>query len=159
MKENESNKDVSPLTKALSVFLVVLFLPIVIIVAVSYLLWGFALTVLIWILWGLRGRYILFVYSNSPIWLEYIEQKILPNIYEKAVILNWSERKMWKSSLAVFAFRYFGGSKDFNPMAIVFRPLMSNKVFRFYEAFHELKHGKPEKFEALNTDFLKYIEL
>jgi hypothetical protein len=46
--------------------------------------------------------------------------------------------------LAVFAFRYFGGYRAFNPMAIVFRPFRLARKFRFYEPFRDFKHGKTE---------------
>jgi hypothetical protein len=97
------------------------------------------------------------VYSNSPIWKAYIEKEILPTIQNQAVILNWSERKNWKNSLAVLAFRYFGGQRNFNPMAVVFRPLRLAKTYRFYEAFKEFKYGNPDKVEQLKSRLLNDI--
>jgi len=72
----------------------------------------------IWLLWLPRGTRILFVYSDSPIWHDYIEQHILPLIQEHAVVLNWSQRRSrsWRRSLAVAAFKHFGGWREFNPM-------------------------------------------
>lgn len=37
----------------------------------------------------------LFAYSNSPIYKEYVENTLIPMIKEKAIIFNWSERKKW----------------------------------------------------------------
>lgn len=95
----------------------------------------------------------IFVYSDSPTWKEYIETEILPNLQDRAVILNWSERRNWKYSLAVLAFRYFGGYRNFNPIALVFRPFRFLKAFRFFEAFKEYKRGNPENVQRLKKDF------
>lgn len=145
----------SLLGKVLIALLLVVFLPILVLVALIHVTWSVILSSAIWIVWGLQGRHILSVYSDSPIWSDYIEQEILPHIAETAVMLNWSERKQWKNSLAVLAFKLYGGSRDFNPMAIVFRPFRFHKVFRFYEAFKDFKHGKTENFEKIILNFFK----
>jgi hypothetical protein len=157
-KRKSVSNDVSPIIKGLLLLLVLILLPIIVIGGVFYHLWGLTLSVLIWIVWGTSGRYILFVHSDSPIWSEYIEQEILPHIQGKAVILNWSERKTWKPSLAVWAFHYFGGRRSFNPMAIVFRPFRLHGTFRFYEAFQDYKHGSFERLIKLKADFFGAIE-
>ena len=144
--------------KILLVLFIVVLLPVLLVAALIYFTWGLNLSVLIWILWGLQGRYILFVHSDSPIWSEYIEQEILPHIMENAVILNWSERKQWGNSLAVLAFKHFGGYQNFNPMAIVFHPFHFHKMYRFYEAFRDFKHGKNEKLDKIKIDFLESIK-
>ena len=77
----------------------------------------------------------LFVYSDSPIWHEYIVQHFLPYLGERAVILNWSDRKLWRFSLARIAFRHFGGNREFNPLAVVFRPFGRTQAFRFWQPF------------------------
>ena len=147
-KENTRSKIV--------VFLFLLiFLPIVLVYIVFYLLWGMILCAAIWLTWG--KRHTLFVYSNSPIWKDYIEREILPYIQDRAVILNWSERRRWKLSLAVLAFQYFGGQRNFNPMAIVLPPFRFAKTYRFYEAFQEFKHGNLNKVEQLKSNFLNDI--
>jgi hypothetical protein len=147
----------SPGRKILFGIVVVTFLPVILAAALFYFSWGFVLSMAIWILWGLRGNRILFVYSNSPIWSEYIEQEIIPHIQGKAVVLNWSERKKWKPSLAVWAFHYFGGRRNFNPMAIVFRPFRLHGTFRFYGAFQDYKHGSIESLTKIKADFFSAI--
>ncbi|MBL8099103.1 MAG: hypothetical protein JNK81_07960 [Anaerolineales bacterium] len=154
-KNNFGNK--SFLLKIFILIVVLIFLPLILIVGIIYYAWGFILSVAIWIIWGLKGRHILFVYSNSPIWSKYIEEGIIPYIQEKAIILNWSERKGWKISLAVLAFNHFGGSRNFNPLAIIFKPFRFNREFRFYEAFKEYKHGKTEKLEKIKKEFFDMI--
>jgi hypothetical protein len=97
------------------------------------------------------------VYSDSPIWKEYIEREILPYIQDYAVILNWSERRKWKSSLAVLAFRYFGGYRNFNPMALVFRPFHFVRTYRFFEAFKDLKKGDPKQVEEIKKELFRNL--
>ena len=138
------------------------FAPLILVVLVLWLVFFLVSTVClhiaIWSWWCIRGRDILFVYSDSPVWHDYIEQHILPVIRERAVILNWSQRstRLWRRSLAVAAFKHFGGYRDFNPMGIVFRPFHSAKVFRFHPPFRDYKHGKPEKLLAMQQEFFEY---
>lgn len=156
-KDNNNSENKSFVEKILLAFVVIILLPFLLIIGIIYLSWGLMLSIAIWISWGLNGRCILFVYSNSPIWSNYIEKEIIPHIQEKAVILNWSERKSWKISLAVLAFKHFGGRRNFNPLAIVFKPFRLNKDFRFYEAFREYKHGKQEVLDKLKKEFFVTI--
>ena len=135
----------------------ILFLPILLIAAVFYMLWGAILYVSVW-LTG-RKQYVLFVYSNSSIWKDYVEREIIPRIKEKAVILNWSERKSWRSSLPTFVFRYFGGQRNFNPIAIVFRPFQTVKTYRFYQAFKKFKHGNPTEVEEIKNGLFRNLKI
>ena len=104
-----------------------------------------------------KGPFIIFVYSNSPIWQEYIENEILPDIKDHAVILNWSERRNWKSSLPVLAVRYFGGYRNFNPIGMMFRPFRLIKVYRFFKAFQEFKHGNVRGVEEIKREMLREL--
>jgi hypothetical protein len=120
-----------------------------------YLLWGVSLYIAIWL--TRRKLFVVFVYSDSPTWKEYIETEILPYIRVRAVILNWSERRNWKNSLVVSAFRYFGGFRNFNPIGIVFRPFQFVKTYRFFEAFKEYKRGNAEKVEEIKRELFDTI--
>ena len=150
-----SPKKGSALAKALAILLLIVFSPILMIGVILYLFWGIILYIAIWLTW--RKQDILFVYSDSPTWKDYIEREILPYIRERAIVLNWSERKRWKNSLAVFAFRYFGGDRNFNPIALVFRPFRFVRVYRFFEAFKDLKHGDPQRVEKLKRELFEMI--
>ena len=134
----------------------VLLLPVIALVLVPYLLYSFALYCAIWLLWCSRGRFVLVVYSDSPIWRDYFQSRILPRVEGYAVILNWSERRMWQTmfSLPVMAFHHFGGQREFNPLAVVFQPFRRAKTFRFWRAFKELKHEKPEAVQRMEAEFL-----
>ncbi len=140
-------------SKVLITSLVIILSPILVIAALLYFLWGIILYAAIW-LTG-KKEFVVFVYSDSPIWKEYIEREILPHIQDRAIILNWSERRIWENSLAVLAFRYFGGYRNFNPIGMVFRPFHLVKTYRFFEAFQEFKHGAPRKVEKMKMEFFE----
>ena len=139
------------------VALIVLLLPLVIVCAVAaallFLAWSVCLHIAIWTWWCLRGRDVLFVYSDSPIWREYIETRVLPFLGPRATVLNWSHRKRWSLSLSRMAFYHFGGSRRFNPLAVVFKPFHRTRTFRFWEPFREYKHGRPAALQALQQEF------
>ena len=138
--------------------LLVVLLPVV---AVALLVWfvaGIALQLIVWIAWCSRGRYALVVYSDSPIWKEYFEQRILPAVRDRSVILNWSERQRWSYSLSVALFRFFGGPREFNPMAIVFQPLAWPRRFRFYGPFQAFKHGRTGEVEEVRRELIDLLD-
>jgi len=145
----------SVVSKALIALLLISLSPILIIAVLLYILWGVGLYLAIWLTW--KKQFALFVYSDSPTWKDYIEREIIPRIQEHAIILNWSERRNWKNSLAVLAFRYFGGYRNFNPIAIIFRPFHFVKTYRFFEAFKEFKHGDPEKVEGIKKELFEIL--
>lgn len=88
--------------------------------------------------------------SNSPIWQAYIEQQWLPRMGAQAAVANWSERKKWDTSLAVELLKFYVGfSKDYCPAVLVLRGLDYPIVFRYYRAFHDLKHGRPDALRRL----------
>jgi hypothetical protein len=118
--------------------------------------------------YGSQGKRALLVYSNSPNWQSYIEERWLPKLADHVVILNWSERATWSSSaLDTQVFRRFSGGREFNPLAVIFRdPVPSilgtwisairrrdlmgilvpraaeTEVVRFWRACRDFKHGK-----------------
>jgi hypothetical protein len=123
---------------------VVVLLPFILPLAVLALLLSMlhraVLYLLVWLVWLPRGKDTLFVYSDSPIWREYMTHVVLPLVEKRAIVLNWSERSKWRRwSFAGHVFRSFGGSTDFTPMVIVFRPLRLARLFRFWSAFKDWK--------------------
>ena len=144
-------------TDALALLLFILFLPFIIVAVVCYFLAGLILHFAIWFCWCLRGRYVLLVYSDSPIWRDYVQDEILPRLGDCAVVLNWSERRQWRQTLAVLAFHYFGGNREFNPLAVVFRPCRIARRFRFYQPFREFKQGKTEAVEKMQQELFDMV--
>jgi hypothetical protein len=66
-----------------------LLIAFAVIAMVAFAVSSVCMHVTVWTWWCLRGRDILFVYSDSPIWHDYVEQHILPYLGERAVVLNW----------------------------------------------------------------------
>jgi hypothetical protein len=152
VRENESA------TRRIAVMaLVVVLLPIIIpfaaVVLVLYWLHKMALYGLIWLLWLPKGKDVLLVLSDSPIWHDYMTTQVVPLVQTRAVILNWSERHKWsKWSFSVHVFRSFGGTNEFNPMVAVFRPFRRARLFRFWSAFKDWKRGDTEPVARLREE-------
>ena len=73
-------------------------------------------------------------------------------------MLNWSDRRRWNWSLQVVVFSVLGGSREFNPMTIVFAPFTWPRQFRFYKAFRGFKHGRSEEVDNLRRAFFKALD-
>jgi hypothetical protein len=104
----------------------------------------FGLKVRFWVRHGRKGKVILFVYSDSSNWKDHIEEKILPRLEACSVILNWSKRREWESSMQFETrlFNQWAGSGEFTPTAILFPLLGRVKVFRLWQPSQNPKHGK-----------------
>lgn len=132
----------------------------VLLVLVAYALTVCFLHLALWITWVPRGKRVLFVYSNSPVWQPYVEENILPRLPKGSVVLNWSERRNWNRwALSSLTFRTFGGRKNFNPLAVVVRPLRGVRVFRFWQAFREYKHGRDASLKRLEHDLFSLLRV
>lgn len=106
-----------------------------------------------------QKKNIIFVYSNSPHWKTYIEENYFPLINGRAEILNWSERAAWNENYwPVKAVKHWGGNRDFNPLAIVYKNFFQVKVIRFYSAFNDCKFGKTELLREAEEKFFKAIK-
>src|SRR5262245_20750343 len=101
--------------------LVIALFPLVMLFLVLWLVTALLALLAVWVSWCSTGRYALVIYSDSPIWRDYVESRILPDLRGRAVMLNWSERARWRTSLGTVLFTLFAGRRDFNPMAIVFK--------------------------------------
>jgi hypothetical protein len=152
-----------PLTVLVVILSPILVPLIFLLFLVLVILTGLAISLVylsIWILWLTRGKDILFVYSDSPIWRDYMLTEMLPLISGRAIVLNWSERRAWKrSSLSVLAFRLFGGHKAFNPLIVLFRPFRRARKYRFWPAFREWKQGNRQAVERLKVEVAQALGL
>ncbi len=142
---------------ALIVILLPFILPLALFSIVLFLLYTATLYLLIWALWLPSGKDTLFVHSDSPIWHDYLSTQVLLLVQDRAVVLNWSDRKKWRWSQSVAAFHRFGGGRDFNPLFILFRPFHTARVFRFWTAFKDAKHGYSEPLERLRRDLVSAL--
>jgi hypothetical protein len=126
--------------------------PLIVVALLLFTLHRLVLYLLVWMLWVPNGKDTLLVYSDSPIWHDYMTEQVLPLVKDRAIILNWSERSTWRRwRLTQQVFYSFGGSREFNPMVIIFRPIRRAKVFRFWSAFKEWKHGHAGHVEELTN--------
>jgi len=141
--------------------LVILLLPLVVAVMLFWALYSISLYIFVWACWWTCGRDLLFVYSDSPHWKKYIEEEILPRIQDRAVVLNWSERRNWirKMTLGSMLFRHFGGYREFNPIALRFRPFWIHHTYRFWEPIRKWrKKGDRADLDSLLTRFFADLE-
>jgi hypothetical protein len=142
--------------------LILVFLPIAVPFALIALALYFpnrlALYVLVWVLWLSKGKDTLVVYSDSPIWHEYMVTQILPLVRERAVVMNWSERGNWSRwSFRVHIFHYFAGDREFNPLVVLFRPFRRAKTFRFWLPFKDWKRGYGEPLDRLREELFSAL--
>ena len=142
-------------TAALIILLLPIVLPLSAIVFFLFLLHRFVLYLLVWIVWLPRGKDILLVYSDSPIWRDYMIQEVLPLVQDRAVLLNWSERSKWRRwAFPVYVFRNFAGGQKYNPVVMLFRPFRRVQIFRFWSAFKDWKHGCTDSVTELRNQLL-----
>jgi len=83
---------------------------VLLVLALPFLLaYRFLLRLVFEVLVAAKGRRILFVYSRSPVWQDYVERNWLPRLADHAMVLNWSDRASWKGrwSFAVWVFRHW----------------------------------------------------
>lgn len=149
-------------TVALAALLVVtapVWLALSVLVVTASLVRTSALYLTIWIWWiGRASRRVVFVYSDSPNWKAHIERQILPRLPANSVVLNWSQRQHWRrGSVPILLFRTFAGEREFNPIALVFGSFALVKRYRFWQAFRDLKHGKPEPLQRVENAFFDRV--
>lgn len=113
---------------------------------------------LVWVLWLPRGKDVLYISSDGPIWRGDMETEVFPLVAKRAIVLNWSACSKWpKWSFAVRVFRAFGRGGDFNPMVVLFCPFQRARVFRFLPAFREQKHGNAAPIEQLRCELMQAL--
>lgn len=152
------SQPLSLLKKLFFAIILVAISPLIILILGFYLLVGFVVYLVVWCSWCTRGRDVLLVYSNSPIWQSYVEERLLPRLAHRAVVLNWSDRRLWRLTFQAVVLRFFGGSRDYNPMVVVFRPFRLARTFRYYKPFRDYKHGKPEAVDKLTDQLFALLE-
>lgn len=155
---------------------IIFIIPILFIALICWvwrLIWGTWLGLRVKSQWYPQGKRMLFVYSNSPNWKEYIETNILPKIASQATVLNWSERSQWKDkSLEIQVFQHWASVKkyfwrgktkwdgaEFNPIAITFIPWWKRRVFRFWQPFKDFKHGKEQSLKKLEVELFQVLKI
>jgi hypothetical protein len=93
------------------------------------------------------GRDLLIVYSSSPHWQPYIEEKWISRWQDRAVLLNRSAPD-WQTRPETRLWRRLAGLQNHTPVAIVVPKRGATRIVRFYSAFQDYKHGKPSALHA-----------
>lgn len=134
--------------------------PLVVLAVLAWALYGLGLHLLLWLVWIPAGKRVLLVYSNSPVWQAYVEDTLVPRLPRNSVILNWSERRRWRWWwLSTAVFRFVGGSREFNPLAVVIRPFRRVRTFRFWRAFRDARHGDHAALRTIEAEFLRFLDV
>ncbi len=129
----------SILRHAGGILVILLLIPFVLLSLFASALFWLILNLAVWILWIPRGKNTLFIYSESPNWHEHVQEHLLPRVQDRAVVLNWTERRKWQRL-----------------------PTLSNLAFTFLEAeessilwqlFFDHFGGQG------NSDFIDHIEI
>src|SRR5690348_12612985 len=138
---------------------ILIFSPIILVVCLFYVASRVGLHLLFLLLWLPHGKDTILIYSQSPVWHDYMATKILPLVKDRAVVLDWSERKRWKKkfSFPVLAFRLLGGNRNFNPLVIHFRAFKPTRIFRFWWSCKAWKHGHVEAVEQLRGELTRVL--
>jgi hypothetical protein len=143
---------------ALLILTVPVWIPLVVLLIGLALLKIAALYVLAWTWWiGPTRRRVLFVYSDSPHWKDYVEANIVPKLPPNTVVLNWSRRASWsRRDLSVTLFHAFAGDREFNPIGLVFERFRFVGTYRFWQPFRDAKHGRRGPLEVVEQLFLQH---
>ena len=124
-----------------------------------YLFYRTLLRLLAEVLWVARGKRILPIYSRSPVWQDYIETTWLPRLKDHAIVLNWSDRSLWRRAtpFAAWVFRHWAPAANFNPMAIVFHRFPRIRRIWFYDAFRDWRHGNEVALWTAEEQLFEYV--
>jgi len=120
----------------------------------------FGLKVRFWLRHGRKGKRVLFVYSESSNWKDYVETKILPRIEPHSVILNWSKRRDWESRMQfeMKLFNQWSGPGEFVPVAIVLPLTGKVRTFRLWQLSPNPKHGKDKVSREAEQGLLETVK-
>ena len=140
--------------------ILLLVLPLMAIVVSGHAVYGLHLRRNFRLKWDKEGRFVLFVYSESPNWQSYVEEHIFPRIKANAVTLNWSKRSEWNhdTPLEAKVFRHWGGDQEFNPLAVVIPKKGKVEVIRFFKAFKDYKHGNDSLLKQQESRLFGLVE-
>ena len=106
--------------------------------------------------YGVAGKDVLIVYSNSPHWGEYIESHWVARWGERAVMFNRS--RPWSAEqIEARLWRAWAGGAEHTPVAIVVPASGRTRVVRFWRAFRDRKHGDVAKLRAAEEELARML--
>ena len=124
-----SRSPVSARTRLFIVLLLPVILPLAIVGMVLHVLNTLFVYLLVWAWWLPRGKDVLYVSSDSPIWKEYMETEVFPLVAQRAKVLNWSARKMAEVVFRCSSFPLFWPWARFQPHGRIISPFSPCKDF------------------------------
>jgi hypothetical protein len=103
------------------------------------------------------GKDVLIVYTESPLWKEYIESRWLSRWGDRAIVLDrskpWSndqpEARLWRA---------VAGSVEHTPVVIVVPARGRVQIVRFWLAFRDFKHGKEQKLRDAEARLARILD-
>ncbi len=106
------------------------------------------------------GKPAILVYSESPNWQAHFEEHILSDVGDRAVVLNWSERRRWagEMTLPIRVYQHHRPEREFNPYALVYGPKGPPTHISFFAAFRDDRHGKPASLNQAIADLSEAME-
>lgn len=157
-KSKAARAQQSPIKKALMLPVVLALLIVALPFLIPGAIKGMFLRIRFWQIARREGKSVLLVYSNNPKWKLFFEQNIIPPAGDHAIVLNLSDQVHWnKKSWPVQVFRHWGGTREFNPLAIMSCGPLRIQVFRFYRAFRAYKKGNPVPLQEVERRFLQAL--
>jgi len=106
-----------------------------------------------------HGRDVILITSESPIWSDYIRENILPRVENRALVMNWTERRFWRQDMPIAARAYqrWSGEKGMVPSVILVRGFWKIENFSLYQAFRDYKHGKQTTLREIEDKLLSTL--
>ena len=106
------------------------------------------------------GRDVILITSESPIWSDYIRDNILPPLGDRALVMNWSERRFWQHDMPVAAraHRRWSGEKGMVPTIIVMHGFWKVENVSLYQAFRDYKHGKTSTLKVAEDQLFSTLD-
>lgn len=108
-----------------------------------------------------KNKNTFFLYSSSKKWENYFEEKLIPQIQDKAIIINWSTRHTdnWNGHpIAKEIFSLYRPRPYLYPSAIIFHPNGSVSKFSFYLPYIKMLKSGRKDYEVLEKIFLEMIK-
>jgi hypothetical protein len=99
----------------------------------------------------------LLVYTESPHWQPYIEQRWIPKWGERMVLFNRS-RPWSKDQVEAQLWHAMRWDREHTPLAIILSRRGSPQVVTLYSAFRDFKHGKPQRLEGAEDRIQRALE-
>ena len=133
---------------------VLLLLPALAIRGLAYLAYS---AVLHGAAWLRHGRFVAYVYSDSPKWKDHVETHVLPALPADAIVINRS-RPWRKRSLAGRAYRHFGGEHEYCPIGIVIERGKRVRRFRFFTPYLSAMKGDDAALLSTYAAFMAAVQ-